>query len=105
MTKIKLNNVLIKTRKVFKRFDSTDVKIQYYWSTGKDLIEWNNTNRYQFFWSKADVRIDSFEFTNNFETYRLYINDELVEGDLLEVNVEELEDRTVVHCKLIIGWD
>ena len=64
-----------------------------------------STNNHRYSWADADVRIDSYVLSNSSEVYKLFINDEYIEGELSELSIEEVDGRTVVHCSLIIGWD
>lgn len=104
MEKIKLNNTTVQTRKVFKRFDGVDVNTEHFWQTDRGLLG-ISTNNHRYSWADADVRIDSYILSNGSEVYKLFIDDEYIEGELSELSVETVENRTVVHCSLIIGWD
>ena len=101
METIKLNNVHIIKESVFKEFNNKRVSIQYYWKNNDRLIGWNDSNTLKSSYSESDVLIKCLTFENNTETYQLFIDDEYIPGDLIELTI----DDTTVYCKLIIIWN
>lgn len=95
-------------------YDNVNLKVSYYWDSHGKLVNWNDLVNKPKFWSCVKVRIDecsysqTFDFmdkTMDFKDINLYVNDELISSDVVEVSRRRSKDGTVtVYCKIIIGW-
>lgn len=104
--KIELNNTHIIKKSIFQEFKKVAIEVQYYWRHEDSLIGWSDSNNYKFGWVDADVRIELLTFDNGTETYQVYINNDFIACDLIELSVDDTDlSNIVVYCKLIILWD
>lgn len=99
---------------LLKAWENIKVRLNFYWNSHGKRILWNDSVKEQKNYSKANVRIEKFSFTEHFEytgpqdfeTWRLYINDRLIAGDVTNFRWVEDEDGIVRSCsiKLDCGW-
>ena len=93
-------------------FRNVSLKINYYWDSHGELINWNNLVQTPTFWSKANVQIRRHSFTEvllnklfDFTEDQLVVNDRLIPGDLINYIVDtDTDGNVLVTCDLAIGW-
>jgi hypothetical protein len=92
-------------------FKDVDLKVEYYWDNHGKLINWTDCVEDPNFWSKADVQIKRYSFTENllgksfdFEMLQLVVNGRMISGDVIKYFLEEDKDGTLLKCFVTVGW-
>ena len=84
------------------------VKIKFYWDSHGKLVEFKGFNdKYSFSKKVADVKIEKVTRTidnlpKEFTHHRLYIDNELKNGDIYGVSFNP--DTNIINIKLCVGW-
>ena len=98
---------------VIQSYSEVDVVVAYYWSDHGNLIFWSDHVDEPTKWSDVAVQVVSHSFTEeffgnsyDFETRQLVINDKVVAGELEDCTAyyEPANNKTVLYCRVIVGW-
>ena len=94
--------------------DCKDVilKVDYFWDSHGKLVLWNDRVEEPTYWSKADVEIRKYSFTEHlmdrdfdFDFRQLWVNGKQVNGDVINCKVTtDFLDVTTVYCRVSVGW-
>lgn len=93
-------------------FKNINLKVDYFWDNHGKLINWNDSVEEPTSWSKVDVKIRKYSFTEkmldneyDFETLQLWVNNKLIAGDVIDCKVKLVgETVKALYCKVTVGW-
>lgn len=106
MINIELDNNPIISKQTFKEFKNASVSTKFYWRHEDRLIGWNDSNNDRTYWHEVDARIRCITFANGTKTYELYVDHELVAGEIIELSYEtDDQNHTKVDCSIVSIWD
>jgi hypothetical protein len=101
-------------REVLFEAKGVKLKLDFYWNAHGQRINWNKNVDARKNYSKADVRVERYTFTQtfefsgdtDFETFQLFVNGELIEGDVTNWTwwTDENDVPERYHIKLDCGW-
>ena len=90
------------------------VKLDFFWNSHGKRINWNHNVTEQKNYSSADVRLERYSFTENyeysgshdFETIRLFINGKQIAGDVwyAKGTLDDNDEVCSMRFKLDCGW-
>lgn len=89
------------------------VKCDFFWNSHGKRILWNTHTKERKSWKCASVKIEKYTFTEtyssgsyDFETWRLWVDDKLIAGDIFQyrTTVDEQDNPVAIHIKSDIGW-
>ena len=95
-------------------YENVNLRVSYYWDSHGKLDNLTRHIEQPTYWSDVKVRVDEYSFsqtfdflnkTMHFKERQLYVNDELISGDVVDMSRRTDRNGTVtVYCKLVIGW-
>lgn len=96
----------------FAEYKDVILKVDYFWDSHGKLFNWNECVEEPTFWSKVDVEIRKYSFTEHlrnqafdFEVHQLWVNGKLISGDVISYKAKtDFLGVTTVHCKVAVGW-
>ena len=99
-------------RTTLHEYEDCSISVDYFWASEEDgLILWNTEVNLPTGWIHSKVRVDLFEFTENFEslekamdfkTLQLYINDAFI-GELVDIREEPTDKGLILRCSVVVG--
>lgn len=96
---------------IVDEFNNVDLEVGYYWDNHGKLVEWSDCVEDPKFWSKADVQIKRYSFTESllgksfdFEMLQLVVNGKLISGDVIKYFLEEDKTGPLLKCFITVGW-
>jgi hypothetical protein len=102
------------SREILFEAKNVSLKLDFYWNAHGKRINWNKNVKVQKNYSKVDIKVERYVFTQvfesiedtTFETLQLFVNGKLVEGDVVKWTWWE-DDNGVperYNIKLDCGW-
>lgn len=96
----------------FAEYKDVILKVDYFWDSHGNLINWNECVEEPTFWSKADVQIQKYSFTEHllnqdfdFEVHQLIVNGKQIAGDVMSHKATtDFLGVTTVYCRVAVGW-
>lgn len=93
-------------------FEGANLIVDYFWNSHGKEVDWNEYVNHPTVWNKASVKINKVSFTQQvldktfeFEAKQLVVDDVVIGGDVIKVEVDLDEDGILdVYCKVTIGW-
>lgn len=109
---IKRSSRTNEVRTVVEDYKGIIVRVNYYWDSHGELINWNSLTHDPLFWPRADVKINKYAFTESlagadldFTTYQLVVDNRIITGDVLDWKVETNESGALsLLCSVAVGW-
>lgn len=112
-----VNNEITITRtneqtEVFAEYKDVILKVDYFWNSHGELINWNEHVEEPTFWSGVDVQIQKYTFTErllerdfDFEVHQLLVNGKHISGDVISHKAKtDFLGVTTVYCRVAVGW-
>lgn len=90
-----------------------DLKLDFFWNSHGDLINWNALTPEPNFYQDSDVKLVIYTFTEDilggtydFEACQVLVNDEIISGDVINYLIDEDEEtgKVTVKCRVAVGW-
>ena len=90
-----------------------NVKVDFFLGTRKELLKQASCISYSICWEAVDIRVDLITFREKlselaffFNTQQLFIDDQVISGEVISFNSEPGENGILsVSCKILIGRD
>jgi hypothetical protein len=98
-------------KRVVGGYKDVSLKVNYFWDSHGNLINWNHCVEEQTTWPKADVQIIKYTFTEHllgkdldFKMHQLNVNGKLISGDVISHKAKDEMGELVVYCDVVVGW-
>ena len=99
-------------KEVLADFKNVILKVDYFWDSHGTLVLWNDCVEDPTYWSKADVQIVKYSFTEHllnrdfdFDFRQLWVNGKQVSGDVINCKVKtDFIGVTTIYCRVAVGW-
>lgn len=99
-------------KEVFAEYNNVILKVDYFWNSHGELINWNENVEDPTFWSSVDVKLQKYTFTEHllnrdfdFEVHQLLVDGKLIGGDVISHKVtKDFLGVETVYCRVAVGW-